>query len=103
MLTEPSAEKLALFTTWVAVQVGDWVTTFGATASDPTLKEQNPLMADVAGSPVAWKILLGKVIVVWLFWKLLGRPRTKKLWLYWTMTAVFALVVVGNALTWWLT
>ena len=102
MLTKLSSQKLALLAAWVTVQVGDVVTTFGATAYHPTLREQNPLMADAGGNPVAWKILLGKAIFVWLFWKLISRPRTKKLWLYWTMIAALAVVVAGNALTWWL-
>jgi hypothetical protein len=102
MLTELSSQKLFLLTTWVALQLGDLVTTFGATIHHPTLRELNPMMADAAGNPVAWKILLGKAIFVWVFWKLISRSGTRKLWLYWTMTAVFAMVVAGNALTWWL-
>jgi len=102
MLTELTSKKLALFATWVVLQVGDWVTTICATASHPTLREHNPLLADAAGNPVAWKILWGKAIVVWLFWRLISRPRTRKLWLYWTVVGVFAVVVAGNALTWWL-
>lgn len=97
-----NSQKLALLATWVAIQVADVVTTFGATLHHPMLREQNPLMADPAGNPVAWKLLAGKAVFVWLFWKLVNRPRTEKLWLYWAMIAVFAVVVVGNALTWWL-
>lgn len=102
MFAELSSQKLVLFTTWIGLQLGDLVTTFGATAYHPALREINPMIADDAGNPVAWKILLGKAIFVWVFWKLISRPNTKRLWLYWTITAVFAVVVAGNALTWWL-
>ena len=101
MLTGLGRQKLALFITWVVLQLGDLATTFGATASHAALREQNPLMADAAGNPVAWKLFFGKVLVLWVFWKLINRPRTKKLWLYWTVVGTFAVVVAGNALTWW--
>ena len=102
MLSELSSQKLALFATWVALQLSDLVTTFGAIAHHPTLKELNPIMADAAGKPVAWKILLGKAIFVWVFWKLVSRPITRRFWLYWTIIGVFSVVVAGNVLTWWL-
>jgi hypothetical protein len=92
---EMTPKKVLALLLWIAVQAGDFATTAYAT-NRHILPELNPVVG--RGTPSLWWLLFLKLVTVALaYWFL--RRHSSRMWLFWSVLGIYALVVLGNVIS----